>query len=245
LHQPLPSFFVVIPTEVEGSLFVSLNHRVPSTPPSGVLAREGQEFGFSRSLLAEIKSLTMPFVPSTDAATPATNLFTAADVAAILAERGWLAARHEGEGDTLLLAWLARAAELLGPHAADRAALGELLALVFHYDAAASLALTANQDVLARSGAREVIRELANQVLEGGEIDSDRFKEIIEAIKAAVPYRSRAMFHPIRLTLTGRAGEGELDRVILLLDSAAKLGFAVPVKSARQRILEFCAALDA
>jgi hypothetical protein len=52
------------------------------------------------------------------------------------------------------------------------------------------------------------------------------------------------MFHPIRLALAGRAGEGELDRVILLLDAAAALDFAVPVKGARRRMLEFCAALD-
>jgi hypothetical protein len=32
--------------------------------------------------------------------------------------------------------------------------------------------------------------------------------------------------------------------VILLLDAAARLPFAVAVKSARQRTLEFCAALD-
>ena len=44
--------------------------------------------------------------------------------------------------------------------------------------------------------------------------------------------------------LAGRAGDGELDRVILLLDGAAKLPFAVPVKGTRQRMLEFCAALD-
>jgi hypothetical protein len=52
------------------------------------------------------------------------------------------------------------------------------------------------------------------------------------------------MFHPIRLALTGRAGEGDLDRVILLLDAAAKLDFAAPAKGARERMLEFCAALD-
>jgi len=52
------------------------------------------------------------------------------------------------------------------------------------------------------------------------------------------------LFHPIRLALTGRSGEGALDRVILLLDSAAVLAFAVPVKSARTRVLEFCSHLD-
>jgi hypothetical protein len=141
-------------------------------------------------------------------------------------------------------AWLARAAELLGPQAADRTALEGLLALIFQYDAMALLQDTANQAVLARAGAREVIREVANRILDGGIVDSDRFKEIIESTKTELPYRSRAMFHPIRLALAGRVGEGELDRVILLLDTAANLSFAVRVKGTRERMLEFCAALD-
>ena len=171
-----------------------------------------------------------------------TNLFTTAEVESILRERGWLATTREG--DPAIHSWLTRAAELLGQHVADRESLAELLTLVFHYDAAALLNERSSQAVLARSGAREVIRELANRVLEGGDVDSDRFKEIIDSMKTAVPYRSRVLFHPIRLALAGRAGEGELDRVILLLDEAAKLSFATPVKSAGQRTLEFCAALD-
>lgn len=176
-------------------------------------------------------------------ATPANaNPFTAAEVEAVLRERGWLTTTREL--DAMLQGWLARAAELLGPHAGDRESLAEMLSLIFHYDAAALLKGQASQDVLARSGAREVIRELANRLLEGGDVDSDRFKEIIDSMKLAVPYRSRALFQPIRLALAGRAGEGELDRVILLLDEAAKLDFAAPVKNARRRMLEFCAALD-
>jgi len=174
----------------------------------------------------------------------ANNSFSANDVAGILCEHGWLTAQLESARDTALEFWLNRAAELLGPHAADAAALSVLLELVFSYDAAAILRDPAHQDVLARTGAREVIRELANRVLEGNDVDSDRFKEIIDSMKESVPYRSRAMFHPIRIALTGRVGEGELDRVILLLDSAAKLSFSVPVKSTRQRMLEFCSALD-
>jgi Anticodon binding domain len=174
------------------------------------------------------------------------KLCSAGEVFAILREKGWLEGQRESDadGDTTLQAWMTRAAELLGSHAEDRASLAELLALVFAYDAAVLLRDTATQAVLARSGAREVIRELANRILDGGDIDSDRFKGIIEEMKAAVPYRGRAMFHPIRLALAGRAGEGDLDRVILLLDDAARLKFAVPVKGTRQRILEFCASLD-
>ena len=181
----------------------------------------------------------MHVIPTSSAAP-----FTATDIAAILRERGWLASAPEPVANAALDDWLARAAELLGPQAADRAALASLLGLIFSYDARALLDDTANQAVLAREGAREVLRELANRVLDGVAVDSDRFKEIVEGMKTAIPYRSRAMFHPIRLALAGRAGDGELDRVILLLDAAATLDFAAPVKGTRQRMLEFCAALD-
>jgi Anticodon binding domain len=169
---------------------------------------------------------------------------TAAEIAGILEEQGWLTANAGAGQEPVLLDWLSRAADLLGPHAATHEELTELLAPIFVYDAAELLRGRENQEVLARSGAREVIREFANRVLEGGDLDSGRFKQVVDEMKMAVPYRSRAMFHPIRLVLTGRAGEGELDRVILLIDSASKLNFAAPVKSTRQRILEFCAALD-
>ena len=98
--------------------------------------------------------------------------------------------------------------------------------------------------VLARYAARDVLRHLALLLLDGAPLTSERFKEIVTALKDRVGIGSREIFHPIRLALTGRAGEGELDRVILLLDEAAAASFAVPVKSARERILEFCAALD-
>ncbi len=173
-----------------------------------------------------------------ETASAAVNPFAAADVATILCERRWLA----GEPSLTQLAWCERAAALLGPHAAGHGPLGDLLALVFAYDARAILQQIESHVVLARYGAREVIRELALLVLEGGAIDSDRYKEIVTALKARLELRGRELFHPVRLALAGRAGEGELDRVILLLDSGAQAGF--PVKGTRERILEFCAALD-
>jgi hypothetical protein len=179
-----------------------------------------------------------------DAAHSSQSHFTGEDVMAVLLERRWLRDESCSADNPAMVAWFERAAELLGPQTADRAELADLLALIFRYDAAALLSEAASQDVLAREGGRDVIRELANRILGGGEVDSDSFKNIIDAMKQAVPYRSRAMFHPIRLALAGRAGDGYLDRVILLLDSAAKLDFAVPVKDTHKRMLEFCAALD-
>ena len=172
--------------------------------------------------------------------TAAVNPFGVADVLAILRERGWLGA--EATADQV--AWCEHAAALLGGHAADRGAMSDLLALAFHYDAGEILSRVESHAVLSRYAAREVIREVALLLLEGGALDSERFKEIVTKLKEGMELRGRELFHPIRLALAGRAGEGELDRVILLMDEAAGAGFAVGVKSARERILEFCAALE-
>jgi hypothetical protein len=167
------------------------------------------------------------------------NSFTAGDVAATLRGRGWL--RREDEG---VVFWTEEAAALLGPQAENREALADLLALVFEYDACAVLASRECQEVLARSGARDVLRALAIEILNGGPVDSNRLKEIVALIKAGLPYSSREIFHPLRVALTGQVGGGELDRVVLLLDRAAQIEGLAPVKSVRTRILEFCAALD-
>jgi Anticodon binding domain len=177
-------------------------------------------------------------------APPVSALCATADVAAILRERGWLDGSADVAAGAPLGGWCARAAELLAPHAADRAALADLLTLVFAYDAQALVRDPANHSILAREGARDVIREVANRLLDGGDLDSDRLKEVIGGVKAALPHRGRELFYPIRLALAGRPGDGELDRVFLLLDAAASLDFSVPVKGARQRMLEFCAAFD-
>jgi hypothetical protein len=169
------------------------------------------------------------------------NLFTGADVAEIVRERGWAAGE---EFSRELQAWCERAAGMLGSHAADRGGLGDLLGLIFHYDAEKVLERVESHAVLARYGAREVVRRVALLLLDGGPLDSERFKEIINIMKEGSDLRSRDLFHPIRLALAGRAGGGELDRVILLIDEAAALPFAVQVKPARARILEFCSALN-
>jgi len=170
----------------------------------------------------------------------AADPFFAADVAKILRERGWMS----GNGSPVQNAWCARAALLLGAHTADRAALAELLALVFHYDAMELMAQTETHVTMSRYAARDVLRELARHVLDGTQVTSQRFQEIVTALKEGLGIRGRELFHPLRLALAGRVGEGELDRVILLVDEAAAAGFAVRVKTVRERALGFCSALD-
>lgn len=168
------------------------------------------------------------------------NPYTASDVLAILQENQWLTADPTPEQT----AWAERAAQLLGHYAESPLGLANLLRLVFHYDAAEILQSPDAHTALSRYAARDVIRHLALLLLDSAPFTSERFKEIVAELKEKLEVRSRDLFHPIRLSLAGRIGEGELDRIILLLDEAAALPFAVPVKSVRTRILEFCSALD-
>src|ERR1700736_1639722 len=87
----------------------------------------------------------------------APNLFTAADVGEILRERRWTVAEVFSPE---LQAWCERAAGLLGSHVVNRGALGDLLELIFHYDAHQVLERVESHAVLARYGSREVGRRL-------------------------------------------------------------------------------------
>src|SRR5437879_9451566 len=117
---------------------------------------------------------------SSDASLGAASVFTAADVLAVLRERAWLAAEPSLEQQ----AWCERAASMLGGHAADRAALADLLALVFHYDAREIVSRVESHVVLSRYAARGVLREMALRLLEGASLTSEKFKEIVTALKA-------------------------------------------------------------
>jgi hypothetical protein len=190
--------------------------------------------------MADAQSASGQMTKPTEELVPRPNPYTAADVAAILRARGWLATAATPEME----AWCEQAAALLGPQAESRERLEELLTLVFRYDAREALAQPEAPSVLTRPGARDVLRALALELLDGPPVDSARLKEIAARLRGQVHASSRSLFHPLRLALAGRVGQGELDRVILLLDAAAALPFACPVKGTRQRILEFCAALD-
>ena len=171
---------------------------------------------------------------------PAENKFSSADVLQILREHNWLT----GGPKQQQTAWCERAAALLGPQSPDRTALEDLLFLVFRYDAQEILATQDAHVVMSRYAARDVLRKLANSLLNPTPLTTERFRETIDELKSQLDIRGRELFHPLRLALAGRSGEGELDRVVLLLDDAAAANFAVPVKTARTRIIEFCSVLD-
>src|SRR5271168_1487483 len=119
------------------------------------------------------------------AATP--NHVTGSDVDKVLRARGWLT----GDATPAQLAWSERAAALLGPQVTDRRSLGDLLEMVFQYDAREILAKVESHSVLARYAARDVLRHLTLVLLDGTMLSTERFKEVINALKEKVGISSR------------------------------------------------------
>jgi len=107
---------------------------------------------------------------------------------------------------------------MLGGHAADRAALTELLGLVFQYGRSRNY-FTSGESCGAFTvcGAGVLAAGGAGLCWSGTAQTSDRFKEIVTALKEGMELRGRELFHPIRLALAEGRGRGNWDRVILFI----------------------------
>src|SRR5437867_6383779 len=107
---------------------------------------------------------------------------------------------------------------MLGGHAADRAALADLLGLVFHYDAREIISRVESHVVLSRYAAREVLRQMALLLLDGAVLTSEGLKGFVTVLKAGLELRGGDLFNRFGMPLGGRGGEGDLDRVIVLVE---------------------------
>jgi glutamyl-tRNA synthetase/nondiscriminating glutamyl-tRNA synthetase len=118
------------------------------------------------------------------------------------------------------------------------------LAFLFAYDPAEALARPDVAGVLHEPGAREVIAALAEMV-DGPMLDKESFRAAANRVKEKTGQKGKALFHPIRVALTGESGGPELDLAVPAMDRGAALpadaGIA-KVLSARERAQAFAAA---
>jgi glutamyl-tRNA synthetase len=121
-------------------------------------------------------------------------------------------------------AWLEA---VLPPAAASVDRLSQLpdrLHTVFTFDLAATLADPALAGELSTPSARSVVAALAEDLAGAPPLlDRERFRAAAARVRERTGQKGRALFHPIRVALTG-AGEGpELDVIVPAIDCAATL----------------------
>jgi nondiscriminating glutamyl-tRNA synthetase len=121
------------------------------------------------------------------------------------------------------------------------------LALLFDYDAQAALAAPGIRDEMTADGARFVAVALAGELASGPRLDREKFRAVANHVKAKTGQKAKALFHPIRIVLTGRAEGPELDLAIPAIDLGAELpgSAGIPkIMGCRERASEFVRALQ-
>jgi nondiscriminating glutamyl-tRNA synthetase len=121
------------------------------------------------------------------------------------------------------------------------------LAFLFDYDAARTLADPRMQAEMKADGARAVVVALAEELASAPRLDRERFRAVANQVKVRTGQKGKALFHPIRVALTGRAEGAELDLALPAIDSGVELpGSAGMPKIAgcRERAAAFAAALE-
>jgi glutamyl-tRNA synthetase/nondiscriminating glutamyl-tRNA synthetase len=101
-------------------------------------------------------------------------------------------------------------------------------------------------EVIAETGARQVIAALAEELRDVGRLDREQFRAAANRVKQRTGAKARALFHPIRVALTGEAGGPELDLAVPAIDRGAELPASLgiaPIPGCRERAAAFAEAV--
>jgi nondiscriminating glutamyl-tRNA synthetase len=120
------------------------------------------------------------------------------------------------------------------------------LAFLFDYDARLALQDGTLLAEMGDAGARAVVAALAEELASAPRLDREKFREIANRVRVRTSQKGKALFHPIRVVLTGRAEGPELDLAVPAIDSGAELpeSAGIPnITGNRERAAAFARAL--
>jgi nondiscriminating glutamyl-tRNA synthetase len=121
------------------------------------------------------------------------------------------------------------------------------MAFLFGYDAAAVLGDRGLLTEMRDEGARAVVTALAEELESAPRLDREKFREAANRVKARTGQKGKALFHPIRVVLTGRAEGPELDLAVPAIDLGAELPASAGMPTIvgnRERAAAFARALE-
>jgi glutamyl-tRNA synthetase/nondiscriminating glutamyl-tRNA synthetase len=140
--------------------------------------------------------------------------------------------------------WLAKIILLLLPSVDRLEDLPDRAAFIFRFDARRAIADPANAEVLRWPDSDAVLSRFTAKILDdeaAGErvLTLERFKAILEEVKAETGAKGKELLYPVRILVTGSTSAPELDRLIPIIEEGSRLPLTVHVMSVRERVLEF------
>ena len=140
-------------------------------------------------------------------------------------------------------AWFNKVVALLALSVDKLDQLPERAGLILRYDAIAAVNSPDNVEVLAAPKTADVLAAFAAYV-EGdpSPMTPERFKAIMNEVKAKTGAKGKDLFHPIRIALTGSHSGPEFDKLIPILEEGSQLDLPQHVMNVRERLAAFRAA---
>ena len=120
------------------------------------------------------------------------------------------------------------------------------LALLFDFSPERALNDARIREELSVSDARAVVSALAEELASAPRLDRERFRAVANQVKTRTGQKGKALFHPIRVALTGRAEGPELDLAVPAIDLGADLPSDAgipPILGCRERAKVFLESL--
>lgn len=139
---------------------------------------------------------------------------TAALVRETLAEAGWLPAVGQDEWVMMVSDTLLGGVDVV---IEIPSALENVLAFPIDDSTAAS-------EILEDAGALDLIRSFRTELEGYACLTFEGFRSIVSSLKKETGRKGRDLFHPLRVALTARSSGPELDKLIPLVETSAKLG---------------------
>ena len=139
--------------------------------------------------------------------------------------------------------WMGSLIDLLAPYVDQLDQLPEKAKIIFDGSAAAALAVPENAEAFANEKARAVAQAFTKRVAAESPLTAERFKAIMDEIKAETGAKGKDLFHPVRIMLIGSHSGPDFNKLIPLIEDGSRLELPVHVKSVRERAKEFLQAL--
>ncbi len=139
--------------------------------------------------------------------------------------------------------WLSKLTALLVPSVNKLDELPERAKVIFDYDAKAASANPENAEVLHSAKTADILAAFTSRIAaEPGSLTAERFKAIVNEVKAEGGVKGKELFHPIRIAVTGTHSGPEFDKLIPLIEEGSSLKLPIEVKSVKERVTEFAEA---
>ncbi len=153
-----------------------------------------------------------------------------------------------GQPDDAIDRWFGKVVALLAPSVDRLEQLPQRAWLIFNHDPKSALQSPDNAEVLAAPRTMAVLESFARRIqadelAQADALTPERFRLIMNEVKAESGAKGKDLFHPIRIMLTGSHSGPEFDKLIPILEEGSRLPLPRHVMSVRERVAVFLAAL--